>query len=430
MKSELLRYRVQNFKSLGDVCFKPSRLNLLIGPNNSGKSNFSESFRFLSEVYSYGLETAVRRNGGYENIALRRLRRSKSAILFDVLIKVDYKKLKMGVDVENPMFMLGYNMGDHKSKSNIVLIEHRFSFKATGQKIKAEFKIESEYLRMYRFVDEDESDIFSYSRVKDKIVESIIGDEASKSPIFDQLNSDEGFFTQLNMSSQELVSRQGIFTFLTPLDDLVKNWIVYQLNPVESRKEGVPTPNPVLDIYGKNLPALVDWLMNHHNSKWEQVLDSMRQIIPGLINISTGYLHNKTLGLFFEEEGFGRAWNSEEVSDGTLLTLTMLSAIVDPRKTLVVLEEPENSVHPWILRAIYNFLQNLSQEKNVLITTHSHIIIDSVHPDKIWTISRKEGVSKLNRLVDLDEDIASSWKEGKVKLSEYVDSGIVESIVP
>ena len=54
---------VQNFKSIKDVSIDLGRLNVLVGPNMSGKSNLIDVFRFLSRMISpphpsYGLPSA------------------------------------------------------------------------------------------------------------------------------------------------------------------------------------------------------------------------------------------------------------------------------------------------------------------------------------------------------------------------------------
>lgn len=431
MKARLLHYRVGNFKSLGDVSFAPQPVSLVLGPNNSGKSNLAASIHFLSEVYAYGLETAVRRAGGYENIALRKQRRSRSAISFEVKVLIDAKEYQNRIAQDNPFFLFAHQGQQHAEKSCYEIF-HAFSFKATAQNIKSEFKIQREYFEVNRVVSDQgkKEQVFAYERQLDRVPHFFVEPKINAALLLRNDKDGKHFLSDLTIPSQQLVSGIPSLRILTPLNDLVGNWIVYQFNSMAARKEGVPTPNPVLDAHGENLPALVDWLITKHNDKWESVLDAMRQIIPGLTDIHTGYLHNKTLGLFFGEEGFGRPWNAEEVSDGTLLTLTMLVAVVDPRRTLLVLEELENSVHPWVLRELFRFIKEQSAEKNIIVTTHAHVIIDDARPENIWAINRKDGVSKLHRLVDLDSDLEASWLDGTTKLSEYIDSGIIESLVP
>ena len=44
----LQEFRVDNFKSLINVAFKPQATNLLLGMNNSGKTNLCQALRFVS----------------------------------------------------------------------------------------------------------------------------------------------------------------------------------------------------------------------------------------------------------------------------------------------------------------------------------------------------------------------------------------------
>lgn len=48
----LKRVSIQNFKSLKDVTLDLQKVNLLIGPNNSGKTNFLKALEFLKERYN------------------------------------------------------------------------------------------------------------------------------------------------------------------------------------------------------------------------------------------------------------------------------------------------------------------------------------------------------------------------------------------
>ena len=56
----LKRFSVSNFKSLANVEFKPVGLNLLIGPNNAGKTNLCSALRFVSRTSAEPLEVAAR----------------------------------------------------------------------------------------------------------------------------------------------------------------------------------------------------------------------------------------------------------------------------------------------------------------------------------------------------------------------------------
>lgn len=57
---------VSNFKSFNELDVKLGKINVLIGANASGKSNFVQIFKFLREIVNYGLNNAISLQGGVE----------------------------------------------------------------------------------------------------------------------------------------------------------------------------------------------------------------------------------------------------------------------------------------------------------------------------------------------------------------------------
>ena len=129
----LKQLTIRNYKSLRSISFAPTPFSALIGPNAAGKSNFADSLHFLSEVYNHGLEVAISRKGGYENIAFRKQRRSKAPIEFEIVIEVQEKDREFFRFVP-PSF---------RSQGSIRLC-HKFSVAAKGVGIKAAFRVEEE----------------------------------------------------------------------------------------------------------------------------------------------------------------------------------------------------------------------------------------------------------------------------------------------
>jgi predicted ATPase len=206
---------------------------------------------------------------------------------------------------------------------------------------------------------------------------------------------------------------------------------VFQINPSKSRELGVPTPRPELDRFGSNLPAVVDRMRKDWPNEWAAVMETMQAILPDLSSIEVSYVAtSRQLALFFKEAGFGRPWNVAEVSDGTIQTLALLVAIFNPGPLALVLEEPENSVHPWIIRHIMEACRQASANKQIILTTHSPIVINRVPPEDVWVIWRENGESHLKELTQLDQKFRTLWEAGTVSTIEYVDSGALPQAVP
>ena len=65
------KIRIANFKSFADLTVELNEFNLLVGANASGKSNFVQAFKFLSDIAKNGLEDAISLQGGVEYYAQR-----------------------------------------------------------------------------------------------------------------------------------------------------------------------------------------------------------------------------------------------------------------------------------------------------------------------------------------------------------------------
>lgn len=425
----LKKLTVHNYKSLRYVTFCPTPLTAIVGPNGSGKTNFSDAMDFLSDVYTHGLELAVVRKGGFENIAFRKMRRTKAAIEFEVTLEMQGSEIRRGtVTRRHPSL--------HSSTFRLV---HTFSINTSGAGIRAEFKVLSEAFSVsLRSRDatsvEEFREIVRVSAGSDR---KLVVKAHEDSPIADEVlrytDSHVDLFGDRNpITAQDLfvISLPLRNAFFTSVVQAISRFEIYQISPRLSRTSGVPTPNPKLSRAGENLPALVDWIQRRYPDEWDLVMNGMRDVLPGLLDITVDYLHNKTLGLFFHEEGASRAWAIEDVSDGTVQTLALLVATVDPRTTLLLIEEPENSVHPWIIRVLVDRLRKMSKKKDVVVTSHSPVLVDLIEPHELWITSRAHGETHMQRLVDLEPGISESWESGKFRLSEFLDAGFVPQAVP
>jgi predicted ATPase len=433
---QITQLKVQNYKSLRSITLEPSDLTVLVGANGSGKSNLADCIDFISEIYNHGLEMAVARKGGYDNIAHHKKQRSRRAVSVDVTSVYEWR----------------YPMPRQAKPLFHVKCRHQFDFVTKGSSIRAEFRVIRERLDVSIMIDNKWVDLIHVERravdkydarrpdkftmrlAPNELLETLfpkqspelrevyLGYQAIKAIAAERqvLPSTELLMTTVGMP-------RGVFLGFAQAMRRIK---VFQLSPTSSRQFGVPTPNPELDRTGANLPAVIDLIQKRFEEDWGKILQIMRGILPDLVDIEVGYNTSRTLSLFFQEAGAGRAWNTDEISDGTIQTLAILVAIFDPRSSALVIEEPENSVHPWVIRNVLEACVSASRTKQILITTHSPIVVNYVKPDHVWVIWRGGGESKLARLTDLDPSFLEMWQAGKVSTFDFLDSGGVTEAVP
>jgi len=433
--------RIANFKSLKDVEVHPSGFVGLVGPNNAGKTNFTLAVGFLADVYRYGLGTGIARAGGIENIAFRRVRRSKSPVVFETEVSLDTGRA--GKASALPPWAMR-ELGEAVTRFTVC---HQFSVRASGAGVRAEYTVAEERLGIRADLRkpghfDDASPQFGLTVMRD--AEGDVRSETEGLPlpgparkVFRGLRRLAGLHGGRRDRKWVVDQQQLLFAHPYPRDrvtwsfgEFMTHLGVFRFSQDEVRAPGTPTPSPTLSLPGGNLPALVEWLQRKYKPVWRRILNAMRDIVPGLEEIRTEVLPSKTLGLFLAEKGFGRAWRADEVSDGTMHVLAVLAATADPQVSALVLEEPETSLHPWVIREVGRALRELSKRKTVIVTTQSPVAIDLLHPSETWIVSRRNGQTGIRRLTEIDPRIEEDGRQGRVGLSEYLDAGLVPRAVP
>src|SRR5690242_6505548 len=102
------------------------------------------------------------------------------------------------------------------------------------------------------------------------------------------------------------------------------------------------------------------------------------------------------LRLAFQEAGFKLPWTVGEVSDGTVRTLGHLTALFDPSSSVAMIEEPENSLHPWAIGQFIEACREASKTKQIMLTTHSPVVVVQLKPDEIWVVSKPGAETKVD----------------------------------
>lgn len=110
-------------------------------------------------------------------------------------------------------------------------------------------------------------------------------------------------------------------------------------------------------------------------------------------------------GLYFESAANGQLFSAAQVSDGVLLVLAYLTVLYLPKPPRVLLiEEPENGIHPGRLEDVLRILRDLVHEGHhtqVILTTHSPYVLDLLKPEEVTLCRRlpsgEVGLAKLSQ---------------------------------
>ena len=430
------RIRIANFKSFKDVEVRPSGLTTLVGPNNAGKTNFALAMEFLAEIPRHGLENAVARAGGLDGIIRRKSARPRAPIRFEI-------DVALVPGSEGPPELLEViGRGDAK-----VRVSYSFSMapRASARGPHGEFSVAREELRACVQGEWDRQrrrEVVLYEVSRDG-KGALHVEMPEKSAYARRLRSWLNSFPALERRARQgdglprmrqqavlLESPFGSDPVLYALGLAVRGISVVRFWPETARRPSPPQTAPGPPGEWGGLASAVQWLKHNAREQWRDVLGGMQDVVPGVVDILVKAQANGLLELYLKEEGFASPWRAGEVSDGTLHVLSVLVAAADPRVSALVIEEPENSLHPWMIQEMGRRLRRLAAEKTVLLTTQSPVVIDMLCPGEVWVVSRKAGQTSIRRLTDLHPPIKREWEEGVAELSQYLDSGMEPRAVP
>lgn len=128
-----------------------------------------------------------------------------------------------------------------------------------------------------------------------------------------------------------------------------------------------------------------------------------------------------TVQVFFHE---GRhTIPATRLSDGTLRYLCLLAILCHPNPgPLICIEEPELGLHPDVIPTLAELLKEASQRTQLIVTTHSDILIDALTDDPECILIANRSLQNGTTLERLDEEKLRPWLE-KYRLGQLWTRG-------
>ena len=136
---------------------------------------------------------------------------------------------------------------------------------------------------------------------------------------------------------------------------------------------------------GENVAAMVDFMLRRARDRFDAMQAEARELIPGLqsLSVSTPDPQMRRLDLVMED---GWEMPADNASSGVRLLLFFLTLThrPDPPRTILI-EEPENGIHPMRLEAVMRMLIRLTESPDgpqVILSTHSPYLLDCLSLEK------------------------------------------------
>jgi predicted ATPase len=169
-----------------------------------------------------------------------------------------------------------------------------------------------------------------------------------------------------------------------------------------------PGEPPALGENGSSVPAFLDYLLRRDRDRFDRILTALRELVRGIedLRISTPDPSQRRIELVIEN---GLEIPGDDASTGVRLMLFFIALAYHPSPPkLILVEEPENGVHPKRLVDVVRLLREITQGKHgshaaqVILTTHSPYLMDQISPeqDQVLVFRRREDGSRTAEPVD------------------------------
>jgi predicted ATPase len=154
--------------------------------------------------------------------------------------------------------------------------------------------------------------------------------------------------------------------------------------------ELIPEDEPLfVGERGQRLPAVYDALLSQDRASFNRIEAGVRSHFPTVREIWLPALNRseKTLGVILRD---GTKVAAAEMSEGLLYWLAFaVLPYVAPTGILLV-EEPENGLHPSRISEVVKVLRAVSNDMQVIIATHSPLVINELQPNEVTILTRDE----------------------------------------
>ncbi len=356
----LQEFRVDNFKSLINIVFKPQEINLLLGKNNSGKTNLCQALQFVGASSLFALDECAEQVAG-GRFGMTNFAFDKSTIDFYLRAKVPYEEEFLVFEYELTISPPKSRMGEIRVDREILTV--------TGGKFDKTVLLNNISGRIQLLDEKDFMD--------------------GMENYFETSASRDATMLQRLYDSENNVCVNRFKRYLS-------NWICYDLSATAMRGSNYKPNEVFLNSDGSNLASVLYWLKTHNERDYRKLMKVMQVIEPkfDIINFPVGS-ESVVVMLFEDSEGHSlSAWNA---SNGTLrflalsyVLLIQTQLILDSRP-LFMIEEPENGIYVGFLKTLLE-MTDRSQGPQIFFTSHAPYFIDLFdgYLDGIFVLNRDE----------------------------------------
>jgi predicted ATPase len=400
MSAPLLELSVKNYKSLRDVSVRLGSLNVLVGPNASGKSNLLDVVQFLGDSVREDLGPSLEKRGGLQRIYFR----GESAGPVRIHVKAN---------------VTSYSHADAPDEYTLSISGTR-----AGVRLKGGIRASRLFLRR--------NEQFTFKRLKGRgrritingakvdVVETR-GEKVTKKS-GPSLRSDS-----LGLSTLPRLSASEGGNEVRKVAELFSTFRVFDVDARAARQPSAVATSPTLQADASNLAAFLHYL-SQEEERFERLQEDARAIVPGLERIHFRKMGGaeEAVAVELEESGLEGRTTLAEASFGTVRALALLALLYDPNPPLLTcVEEIDHGFHPYVFDRLVERLRWASERTQFLIATHSPTLVNRLNADELIVCERdpQTGASLIPAVDPEDVRAMEERAQGRLRLGELWFTG-------
>ena len=359
---------ISGYRSLRDIRLELEALNIVTGPNGAGKSSLYRSLRLLAEIANGQAIRSIALEGGIQSALWAGPKRNEKSVSLKLGFATD--EYGYAIDLGLPIPIMG--------------VPTRFNFDPV---IKTESLWVGQVLRPHNEIAHRAGPMV---KVRDL--------RHSWQVVLSSLAPFDSMMTHASdpQRSVELLN----------LREAMRDWRFYdhfrtdREAPARQPQSGSRTP--VLSSDGSDLAAAIQTIIEiGHVEDFEDALNDA--FLGASVEIDERFqLHMSQPGLY-------RPLRASELSDGTLRYLLLIAALLSPRPpALMVLNEPEMSLHPELLPALGRLIAKASERSQVIVVSHAPELVAAIEAAtsaKRIALFKNDGETR----VENEDDPAWEW---------------------
>ncbi len=393
MKRAIDKITLKGFKSIRSLeDFALGPVNILIGANGSGKSNFVSFFTLLHEMVEGRLAKAINKAGGAD------------AHLYlgpKVTRKIE-AHLKFGKNSYE--FVL-----EPTADNRLIFDDERIQFSSDPPRTRAR--------SVNRSIGSGPAPTTPQSwqrRSWARSVDRSIGHGHSESNLREQIK--EG-------NQNKVISEY--------IHEAVSSWTVYHFHDTSDtaamRRTGSLRDNERLRQDGANLAAFLYHLREENEASYSLIGDTVRLVAPFFKDFKlrprqSNGSDDQNVDLEWEQKDSDYPFHPSQLSDGTLRFIALATALLQPEPPATILiDEPELGLHPYALDVLASLILQAQERTQLIVSTQSASLLNAFEPDQIVVIERENGESKFRRL---EADKLKEWLAQEYTLGDLWQKNI------